>query len=323
MNRTEFMNQLEILLRDISVGEKEEALQYYNDYFDDAGAENEQNVIEALGNPARVAENIRRELLENQSARSSTAADRAVVEYGKTDIDEQTGEMPMVKSVEGYVVEMPVTASEIRISRDTTDGRSGAPERAAFSEGGAGSGGGSGREGSVGSGGDPGWAGNAGSGVNPGWGGSPGSGGNSGWGGSPGSGGDPGWGGNPGSEGKPGMSGGMIALMAVLVVFASPFIIGLLSIMFGLLVMWFALILSFGMVVLSMFIVLFVLLIVGGMCIPVDPLVGLALIGGGLICGGIGLLFLMLTVAMAGIATPAIFRGIGYLFRLGKKRAVA
>lgn len=295
MNRTEFMNQLEILLRDISIGEKEEALQYYNDYFDDAGAENEQNVIEALGNPARVAENIRRELLENQSARNSTAADRAVVEYGKTDIDEQTGEMPMAESVEGCVVEMPVTVSEIRISRNTTDGRSGAPERAAFPEGGADSGGGSGREGSPGSGGDPGW------------------------GGSPGSGGNPGWGGNPGSEGKPGMSGGMIALMAVLVVFASPFIIGLLSIMFGLLVMWFALILSFGVVVLSMFIVLFVLLIVGGMCIPVDPLVGLALIGGGLICGGIGLLFLMLTVAMAGIVTPAIFRGIGYLFRLAKK----
>ncbi|MDE5589783.1 MAG: hypothetical protein K2J60_11705, partial [Acetatifactor sp.] len=96
-----------------------------------------------------------------------------------------------------------------------------------------------------------------------------------------------------------------------------------LSLMFGLLLMWFALILSFGVVVLSMFVVLFVLLIVGGMCIPVDPLVGLGLIGGGLFCGGLGILFLMLTVAMAGIATPAIFRGIGYLFRFGKKKAIA
>lgn len=112
-------------------------------------------------------------------------------------------------------------------------------------------------------------------------------------------------------------------MIAVLAVFASPLIIGLLSIIFGFLVMWFALILSFGVIVLSMFIVLFVLLIVGGMCIPVDPLVGLALIGGGLICGGVGLLFLMLTVAMTGIATPAIFRGIGHLFRFGKKKAIA
>lgn len=113
----------------------------------------------------------------------------------------------------------------------------------------------------------------------------------------------------------------MIALITVLLVFASPFILGLLSMLFGLLMMWFALILSFGVVVLSMFIVLFVLLIVGGMCIPTDPLVGMALIGGGFVCGGIGILFLMLTVAMAGIVTPAIFRGIGHLFRFGRKEA--
>lgn len=109
--------------------------------------------------------------------------------------------------------------------------------------------------------------------------------------------------------------------MAILAVFASPIIIGLLSIMFGLLVMWLALIFSFGVVVLSMFIAFFALLIVGGMSIPVDPLVGLGLIGCGLVCGGVGILFLMLTVAMAGIVTPAIFRGIGRLFRFGKKEA--
>lgn len=57
MNRTDFMTQLEYLLQSISPSEREEALQYYNDYFDDAGEENEQSVIEALGNPARVAEN--------------------------------------------------------------------------------------------------------------------------------------------------------------------------------------------------------------------------------------------------------------------------
>ena len=51
MNRTEFMRQLESLLQNISATEREEALQYYNEYFNDAGPENEQNVIEALGNP--------------------------------------------------------------------------------------------------------------------------------------------------------------------------------------------------------------------------------------------------------------------------------
>ena len=39
MNRDRFMKELEMLLSDISAEERAEALQYYNDYFDDAGAE--------------------------------------------------------------------------------------------------------------------------------------------------------------------------------------------------------------------------------------------------------------------------------------------
>lgn len=54
------MRQLESLLQNISATEREEALQYYNEYFNDAGPENEQNVIEALGNPMKVAENIKK-----------------------------------------------------------------------------------------------------------------------------------------------------------------------------------------------------------------------------------------------------------------------
>ena len=42
MNRFEYMRRLEALLSDISPSEKEEALTYYNDYFNDAGQENEQ-----------------------------------------------------------------------------------------------------------------------------------------------------------------------------------------------------------------------------------------------------------------------------------------
>ena len=51
MSRWKFMRQLEELLSDISPNEREEALQYYNDYFNDAGMENEQEVIKALGWP--------------------------------------------------------------------------------------------------------------------------------------------------------------------------------------------------------------------------------------------------------------------------------
>ena len=115
------------------------------------------------------------------------------------------------------------------------------------------------------------------------------------------------------------MPGWAIVLLTLLIVFASPVLIGLLGVLFGLLVTWFALIFSFGVTAVALFAVLFVLIIVGAMCVTLDPLVGLALAGGGLICGGIGLLFLMLTVAMAGILTPGIFSGLGWLFGRRKK----
>ena len=65
MNRTEFMNRLERLLWDIPESERREALQYYNDYFDDAGPENEARVIRELGSPAQVAKTIREGMSEN------------------------------------------------------------------------------------------------------------------------------------------------------------------------------------------------------------------------------------------------------------------
>lgn len=61
MNRIEFMQQLTALLSDISEGERQEALQYYNDYFDDAGVENEEEVMKSLGTPEILAETIKKE----------------------------------------------------------------------------------------------------------------------------------------------------------------------------------------------------------------------------------------------------------------------
>lgn len=65
MNRKRFMYELERLLSDIPAGERKEAIQYYNDYFDDAGAENEARVIEELGSPSQVAQTIREGMSEN------------------------------------------------------------------------------------------------------------------------------------------------------------------------------------------------------------------------------------------------------------------
>lgn len=239
MNREEFLMRLEGMLQSISPTEKEEVLQYYRDYFEDAGPENEQSVIEALGNPADIAENIKKDLQGDDGSRA-TASDHAVMEYGSPEACERDNYNGSPKAGErgNYY--------DSRTSHADTGYREPIPAEKRM----------------------PGWA---------------------------------------------------IVLLTLLIVFASPVLIGLLGVLFGLLVTWFALIFSFGVTAVALFAVLFVLIIVGAMCVTLDPLVGLALAGGGLICGGIGLLFLMLTVAMAGILTPGIFSGLGWLFGRRKK----
>ena len=62
MNRQEFMNQLERLLSDVPEAERQDALAYYEDYFDEAGPEQEAQVIQDLGSPGRVAATIKADL---------------------------------------------------------------------------------------------------------------------------------------------------------------------------------------------------------------------------------------------------------------------
>jgi len=62
MNRVEFMSQLERLLGDIPESDRQDAIAYYNDYFDEAGVENEARVIQELGSPGRVAATIKADL---------------------------------------------------------------------------------------------------------------------------------------------------------------------------------------------------------------------------------------------------------------------
>lgn len=62
MNRVEFMTELAALLQDVPAIERQDAMKYYNDYFDDAGEENEQEVIADLESPAKLAEVIKANL---------------------------------------------------------------------------------------------------------------------------------------------------------------------------------------------------------------------------------------------------------------------
>lgn len=233
MNRTEFMRQLECLLQNIPEAERAEALQYYNDYFDDAGVENEKEVIDALGNPAKVAENIKRDLYGDEAVQSSVK--HPPMKYQDISNTQQKKEK---KKVEGGL----------------------------FAHIGA-------------------WYENL-----------------------------PDW-------------GQILAIIAL--VLLSPVILGIASglvgALFSIAVAWFSLILGFGAAALALLAILFGFVIIGIMCAAEAPFGALALAGVGLLCGGIGLLFLMLTVVMVGIATPAIFRGIASLCRklFGKKEVAA
>ncbi len=62
MNKEAFIRRLRELLAGLPQNEAAEAIQYYEDYFADAGAENEAKVIEELGSPEKVAANIRADL---------------------------------------------------------------------------------------------------------------------------------------------------------------------------------------------------------------------------------------------------------------------
>ncbi len=61
MTKREYLNRLEGCLQCVDKGEREAALRYYEEYFDDAGAENEQAVIAELGSPEALARQIIRE----------------------------------------------------------------------------------------------------------------------------------------------------------------------------------------------------------------------------------------------------------------------
>ncbi len=227
MNRAEFMRQLEILLQNIPPAEREEALQYYNDYFNDAGPENEQTVISALGTPARVAENIKRDLYGNGG--EEFAGEQSRVAPGAQMIKYQ-GDLPKEKDSRG---------------------------------------------------------------------------------------------GGDGEDGK--LSTGMVVLIVVLCVVASPALFGLASGLLGLLAgaaaAWFGAILGFGVAAVVLLVVMLALLVSGFVCMFYAPVISMLLLGAGLLCGGLGLLFLILTVAMAGIATPGIIRGIVRLWHsVFKKR---
>lgn len=64
MNKNEFLSQLEKLLSDLPEEERREAMEYYVEYFDEAGPEKESDVLKEFGSPQEVAARIHEELAE-------------------------------------------------------------------------------------------------------------------------------------------------------------------------------------------------------------------------------------------------------------------
>lgn len=312
MNRADFMKQLESLLTGIAPTEREEAIQYYNDYFDDAGTENEQEVIEALGNPARVAENIKRDLLDSgygkKPAGKAKASDRALMEYGQSE--------PGGEADAGEEADAGCTAAagdgRGKFAAGREDRAAGEPAGAAR-DGGGGPGGAQARTESNGAGWNPfeGYGRSAESAPpeedayrwshdTAGW-----------------------FGEKPEKERKESMPAWAIALLITVLVFGFPVYGGVFMGILGLLLGWFGTMLGLGVGALALLILFLVLVVVGILCLIINPWVGIALVGAGLLVGCFGILLMMLTVAMAGIVTPAIFRGIFGLFGFVKRKCLA
>jgi uncharacterized membrane protein len=65
MNKQVFLQELGYLLQDISDEDREDALGYYKDYFEDAGKKNETKILNELQSPERVAALIKAGLNDN------------------------------------------------------------------------------------------------------------------------------------------------------------------------------------------------------------------------------------------------------------------
>lgn len=91
MSKNEFLNQLSILLSDVSPEERDEVLAYYREYIEDAGFENEETILDELGTPEAVAAEIKSGMAnkENQDINySSNTVTHSPEPFGSTQNDQ-------------------------------------------------------------------------------------------------------------------------------------------------------------------------------------------------------------------------------------------
>ena len=268
MSRWEFMRQLEKLLSDISPNEREEALQYYNDYFNDAGMENEQEVIKALGSPEQVAKIVKDGLGDggNQGEFTVNGFLNSAVRQNELMKKEAASVRDAGAVQEGEAVKED--GSTFGQNTDTFgDGYSQSSDdtRKGYDSFGQS---------------------NTGSGET--------------------------------EKEKKDLPVWAIVLIVFACILGSPLILGLacgaLGLIIGVFTAVLATVFGIGLAAVICFIVAVALAIAGfGILIP-PPFEGIGLLGGGFICGSLGILFMLLTVLLVTKVLPAICQGIASIY---------
>lgn len=265
MNRNEFMRQLECLLSDVTPNERTEAIQFYNDYFEDAGPENEQAVIKALGSPAKLAATIKADLTGNATGVFTETGyqdyynkNQEVVAYGQTS-NGQSGNTSGSTPGSGYQNNAYQSGANQGGSYQNNPYQNNPYRNSAYQNGA-----------------------------------------------------------NTVNTGKKKMSAGMIALIVILCIFASPFLIGIAGVIFGIAI---AIITTLSAVFIGLAATAFALVVAGIVLFVVGimemfsmPFGGMCLAGAGLVCAGFGILFVILAIWLAVIAFPAVCKGITWLW---------
>ena len=78
MSRDKYLRELETKLKKLPNDEIEDALDYYREYFDEAGEENSELVIRKLGSPTQVAKNILAEYATKEFTEHPESAKKSI-----------------------------------------------------------------------------------------------------------------------------------------------------------------------------------------------------------------------------------------------------
>ncbi len=301
MNRAEFMSRLTALLQDVPPAEREEAITYYNEYFDDAGEGNEAGVIAALGSPEELARSIKAGLSDSGNAGEFTES--GFHGYEQRNKNQIMSTVPEQEGAQG----------DAQNGSQANDGGSvhgaygqqadgGGNAYGAYGQQANGSGNAYGAYGQQANGGGNaydayGQQANGGGSAYDAY-------------------------GQRDAQGAPqkkSMTGGKIALIIVAAILLSPVWIGVFGGLFGggvgILAGLLGIFIAFLVVGVVLTVVGIALVIAGFVAVFGAPLGGLCLVGGGLVMVAVGLVFVWLMVLVVGTAFPALFRGCVNLCR--------